>query len=70
MRLISRGNPRALWNSASTAGGFEQGEFAACETQAVGEVVVEFLAVDAGEVVAYDESLGERFVHGHGEAAA
>ena len=22
MRLMSRGNPRALWNSASTAGGY------------------------------------------------
>ena len=51
-------------------GGFEQGEFATGESQAVGEVVVEFVALDAGEVVTHDEALGERFVHGHGEAAA
>ena len=38
--------------------------------QSVGEVGVEFRAVDAGEVVAHDEALGERFVAGHGEAAA
>ena len=51
-------------------GRLEQGEFAAGESQAVGEVGVEFLALDAGEVVTHDEALGERFVHGHGEAAA
>ena len=50
-------------------GGFEQGELAAGESQAVGEVGVELRAVEAGEVVAHDESLGERFVAGHGEAA-
>ena len=38
--------------------------------QAVGEVGVEFCALDAGEVVAHDEALCERFVAGHGEAAA
>ena len=36
----------------------------------MGEVVVELVAVESGEVAAYDESLGERFVHGHGEASA
>jgi len=50
--------------------GFEQGEFAAGETQAMGEVGVEFRAVERAEVVAHDEALGERFVAGHGEAAA
>ena len=39
-------------------GRLEQGQLAAGEAQAVGEVVVEFRAVDAGEVVAYDEALG------------
>ena len=67
---MSRGNPRALCASAPDGGGFEQGQFAAGRAQAVGEVVVEFLAVESGEVVTHDESLGERFVHGHGEAAA
>ena len=33
----------------------------------MGEVMVEFVAVEAGEVVSHDEALGERFVHGHGE---
>ena len=51
-------------------GGFEQGEFAAGESQAVGEVGVELRAVEAWEVVAHDESLCERFVAGHGEAPA
>ena len=49
-------------------GRLEQGEFAAGEAQAVGEVVVEFVAVESAEVVAHDESRGERFVHGHAEA--
>ena len=34
------------------------------------EVGVEFCAVESAQVVAYDESLGERFVAGHGETAA
>ena len=36
----------------------------------MGEVMVELVAVEAGEVVAHDEALGERFVHGHGESAS
>ena len=51
-------------------GGFEQGDLAAGEAQAVGEVMVEFVAVEAGEVVTHDEALGERFVHSHGESAS
>ena len=46
-------------------GGFEQGVLAAGQTQSVTEVAVEFLAVESGEVVAHDEALCERFVHGH-----
>ena len=45
-------------------GGFEQGQFAAGEPQAVGEVVVDLVALEPGEMVADDEALGERFVHG------
>ena len=64
------------WQSAGAVGqrldggGFEQGVLAAGQPQSVGEVVVEFLAVESGEVVAHDEALGERFVHGHGQAPA
>ena len=36
----------------------------------MGEVGVELCAVESAQVVAYDESLGERFVAGHGEASA
>ena len=36
----------------------------------MGEVGVELVAVEAGEVVTHDEALGERFVHGHGESAS
>ena len=43
---------------------------AAGQMQAVGEVGVEFVAVESGEVVAHDEALRERFVAGHGEASA
>ena len=43
-------------------GGFEQGVLAAGQMQAVGEVGIEFCAVESGEVVAYDEALGERFI--------
>ena len=64
-----RQSARALEQCLDGAG-FEQGEFAAGQTQAVGEVVVELVAVESVEVVANDEALGERFVHGHGEAAA
>ena len=38
-------------------GGVEQGNLAAGESQAVDEVGVEFVAVEAGEVVAHDEAL-------------
>ena len=69
MRLMSRGNPRVLWNSASMAQGSNKGSSQPA-LQAVGEVVVELVAVESVEVVANDEALGERFVHGHGEAAA
>ena len=36
----------------------------------MGEVAVGFVTIQAGEVVSHDESLGERFVHGHDEAAS
>ena len=60
---------RARAGTAPLRGG-EQGEFAACETQAAGEAGVEFRAGDTGEVVAHDAALGQRFVAGHGKAAA
>ena len=41
MRLMSRGIPPALCDSASMARGLEQGEFAAGQTQAVGEVGID-----------------------------
>ena len=67
---MRRGNPRALCASASTAGGSNREQFAVGETQGVGEVGVEFLALDVGEVVTHDEALGERLVAGYGESAA
>ena len=69
MRLTSLGSPRALWNSASTAGGSNRG-ISQPRAQAVGEVIVEFAAVQSGEVVTHDETLAQRFVHGHGESAS
>ena len=36
----------------------------------MGEVGLELVAVEAGQVLAHDEALGEGFMHGHGEAAA
>ena len=70
MRLMSRGRSARALEQRLDGGGFEQGDLAAGESQAVGEVGVEFVAVEAGEVVTHDEALGERFVHGHGESAA
>ena len=67
---MSRGNPRVLWNSASTAQGSNKGSSQPARRRRWGEVVVELVAVESVEVVAHDEALGERFVHGHGEAAA
>ena len=64
------GQPARALEQGFDGGGFEQGELAAGQTQAVGEVGVEFVAVESIEVVTHDEALGERFVHGHGEAAA
>ena len=55
--MTSRGSPRALWNRASTAGGSNRGELAPWKTQAVGEVGVEFVAVESIEVVTHDEAL-------------
>ena len=70
MRLMSRGQTARALEQRLDRGGFEQGNLAAGEAQAVGEVMVEFVAVEAGEVVAHDEALGERFVHSHGESAS
>ena len=36
----------------------------------MGQIGVELIAFEAGEMVAHDESLGERFVAGHREAPA
>ena len=51
-------------------GRLEQRQLGTGETQAVGEIGVEFVAVEAAEMVADDEALVERFVDRHGEAAA
>ena len=52
-----------------SGGRFEQRQFAADETEAVREVAVEFVALQAGDVMAHDEALIERFVNGHGQPA-
>ena len=44
------GQPARALEQGLDGGGLEQGEFAACETQAVGEVVVELVAVECVEV--------------------
>ena len=51
-------------------GRLEQRQFAAGEAQAVFEVGVELVAVEAADVVADDEALAERLVDGHGQSAA
>ena len=51
-------------------GRLEQRQLGTSETQAVGEIGVEFVAVEAAEMMADDEALVERFVDRHGEAAA
>ena len=48
----------------------KQRELAAGQAEAVGEIGLELVAVEAGPVLAHDEPLGEGFVDGHGEAAA
>jgi hypothetical protein len=50
-------------------GGLEEGQLAAGETQAMGEVVGQFLTVKAAEVMAHDDALGEGFMHRHGDLA-
>ena len=57
MRLMRRGSPRALLEQGLDGGWLEQRELAAGESQTVGEVVVEFVAVEAVEVMANDEAL-------------
>ena len=64
---VSRQAARALAQGLG-GGRFEQWEFAAGEAQAMGQIGVALIAFEAGEVVAHDESLGERFVAGHGQA--
>ena len=51
-------------------GRLEQRQLGTGETQAMGEIGVEFVAVETAEMVADDEALVERFVDRHGEAAA
>ena len=50
-------------------GWLEQRRFASGEVRAVGEILVELVALEAADVVSDDESLAQRFVHGHGESA-
>ena len=64
------GQPARGLEQRLDGGGLEQGDFAAGQTLSVDEIVVEFAAVEPREVMAHDEALGERFVAGHGEAAA
>ena len=47
----------------------EQRQLASGKSQAVPDIGIDLVAVEPGEVVSDDEALGERFVHGHGEAA-
>ena len=70
MRLMSRRQSARTLEQRLDGGRLEQREFAAGESQTVGEGVVELVAVEAIEMMAYDEALGEGFVHGHGEAPA
>ena len=69
MRLIWRGRPRGALEQGLDGGRLEQRQLASGEPEAVGEVGVDLVAVEPGEMVAHDEALGERFVHRHGEAA-
>ena len=62
------GQPARGLEQRLDGGGLEQGDFAPRQAQSVDEVVVEFAAVEPREVMAHDEALGERFVHGHREA--
>ena len=50
--------------------GLEQRQVAAGQVQAVGEVGLEFVAGEAGELVLDGDALAERFVHSHGQALA
>ncbi len=40
------------------------------QAQAVGEVLRKFFTHQGTEVVAHDDTLGQGFVHGHGQASA
>ena len=51
------GQPACALEQSLDGGGFEQGELAPWKTQAVGEVGVEFVAVESIEVVTHDEAL-------------
>ena len=66
---LARQSARAL-EQRFDGGGLEQRQLAAGQSQAVGEVVVEFVAVEPAEVVAHDEALVQGLVHGHGQAPA
>ena len=48
----------------------EQWQLAAGQPQAMGQVGVELVAFVAADVVAHDQALVERFVHGHRQPAA
>ena len=50
--------------------GIEQRQFVAGQAQAVCEVVVEFFAEEAADMVAYDEALAQGLMDRHGESAA
>ena len=48
----------------------EQRQLAAGQTESMGQVGVEFAAVETADVMAHDQALVERFVNRHGQPAA
>jgi hypothetical protein len=51
-------------------GGLEEGVFGAREAEPMCQIGGELVACERGHVVADDDALAERLVHGHGEAPA
>ena len=83
-RLVQRGGGQCVMDDAVDlarqssgsleecldGGRFEQRQFASGQSQSVGEIGFEFVAVEAADVVPDDEALAQRFVDGHGESAS
>ena len=70
MRVDLARQPARSLKQRLGSGRLEQRHLAAGQTESMGQVGVDLAAFDAADVMAHDQALVQRFVHGHRQPAA